>query len=784
MQGPFKKYAREPRAQVTEEIFGSGMAYTNAPQKDKFLKELVNYDLKDMGEVIKPRPALVSYAVGQNTLEALPYSSALTLSAGKHCVETDTTQCSQLILGEVSSEKVPDTNLFYGKAIVATLGDTEEPNVEGLPSRRMVYSGKDDGNKYVFKKPTKAEIHGMILEDTAPIATQVGTFAFGNGYYSFATKDNVPKLMQTKYDDEAKRYNSKEIDVRELTPKEAVMWGYNMLAEDPYKFACTNTSGSIVLTGLLPYDKDNNLIMTPLVNQTLKLKCYYAAPQDKTYSIRWEYKEVTASEWNQIKDRYNHSTNDLKPIECEFSSPVAQVMIRVTIEQENKVDDKVLYDTLQVLAVGFNFTKEDYGSTANVEPKNYDLSKATGMCYWKNRLVAYGITSDPTLLFMSEVNDPSYFPFPSCSDIFEEPIVYAVPLQDNLLVFTVSQLYMIKLNPDGLSWTKKLIQSNLTIQEWDLHLIRVVKNMVFFKSGNYYYMVVPKLNSNGELTIAPVSKPIEPLLDKFKQNVEKTLEILYNYKEDITLVHYYNYLDYEDVHNVYVFKTSKGVYLNYILLYNSMDRHWRTYIIESKSIIKPYKQDATKRGTLMSLCNVNGNVGVQFMQYTQETQTDYYVNATDIYFKNYQLLDTGYRNHSVDYKKRYRELQFNINNTSQQQLKFYTEFTVDGELRKALSKYNVVHNVDPNSKDYGVISLEREFIDPSIVPSTTVLAPTSADTDYWLLDNSRFPETMSWKVRIPVSGKGYAPRLLIVCMSPYSYELLNLAWVFRALYSR
>ena len=29
-------------------------------------------------------------------------------------------------------------------------------------------------------------------------------------------------------------------------------------------------------------------------------------------------------------------------------------------------------------------------------------------------------------------------------------------------------------------------------------------------------------------------------------------------------------LDYEDIHNVYVFKTIKGVYLNYILLYNSL----------------------------------------------------------------------------------------------------------------------------------------------------------------------------------------------------------------------
>ena len=46
-------------------------------------------------------------------------------------------------------------------------------------------------------------------------------------------------------------------------------------------------------------------------------------------------------------------------------------------------------------------------------------------------------------------------------------------------------------------------------------------------------------------------------------------------------------------------------------------------------------------------------------------------------FKNYQYIDTGFREHASDYKKRYREIQLKLNNTSQKELKFYSSFTID-----------------------------------------------------------------------------------------------------------
>ena len=176
-------------------------------------------------------------------------------------------------------------------------------------------------------------------------------------------------------------------------------------------------------------------------------------------------------------------------------------MVRITFTKDETTFPE------QVLTAAFNLSQDDNTNT-NLKQENYDLSTATGMSYWKNRLIVYGLPQDKTVLFMSDVNDPTYFPYPNSADLFDEPVVHVLPFLDNLLVFTSTKLYMITLSEDGLGWNKKHIQSNLDIKEWDTHLIQQVKNMVFFKSGNYYYMVVPstKFTTLNQLVVTPVSK--------------------------------------------------------------------------------------------------------------------------------------------------------------------------------------------------------------------------------------------------------------------------------------
>lgn len=728
----FKKYGRESRIQTTEEAFASGMFYSTAPLSTGYLKEIINYDLKNSGASLAPRSGLQAYKLR-------PYTG------------------------------IADKTLFTAKDELFILGNPLTKKLTTCDGEAITYT---EDTKFII--PDEASIHNINLHSTSTISRHVGTFGFNDNYYCFFGNT----LAQIKQSGDREMLTPKS-----LTPKEAVMWGYNMLASNPYNFVCSNVAAGVNLLGLMPYDSNNTLVLSPIVNQTLTLKCFYAAAKSK-YKVIWEWKEVTASAWNKLAEQIV-DTNTNEPFKLETSFSTSQIMVRITVYTE--LADITKDNPLQILSVGFNFSKEDYGNTANIKPEYYDLSTCSGMTYWKNRLILYGVEADKTLLFASDINDPTYFPYPTSSDIFDEPIIHAIPYLDNLLVFTSKQLWMLVLSEDGLSWTRKLIQSNLYIKPWDLHLIKIVKNMVFFRSGNYYYMVVPKSTSTtGELTIAPISKQIEYLLNNFEDGVKDSIAELYNYKEELKLIHYYNFLDYEDIHNVYVFETTKGVYLNYVLLYNSLTRYWRVYTYESDTFIVPYKQDSTQRGELMS---IHPN-GIALYKYALGTPEDlrYSSDGANLikskYFPNYQLLDTGYRELYTDYKKRFREVQLKINNNSQQQLKFYSNFCIDGSLRKNNTSYKVVHHTDKSDAQYGYLTLERELIEPSVIPGTTVLGTNTNDTDSWLLDNSLFPEVLFWKIRIPVSGKGYSQRYTIVSLNQYDYEILSVSWIYRILNSR
>lgn len=757
----FKKYNRGQRQQTTEETFNLGMQFTNAPLKQGACRLPINFDIKSNGEVLVPRPALQTVKIsGEDT----PQTHPLIVDGRTSAEPTGTYE--QVLLGSVTATKVTDTELYKGSILPITI----------TPSETELYLSQLEGvaTEAIFKKPTSATIHNMPISDTSPMATNVGTFGFNNSYYCF--NPTTKALQQTRFITD--RYKFESLIPKTLTPKEAVMWGYNMLQTNAYLFSDTEAAGAITLLGLLPYKADSTLALNAKVNETVKLRCYYAGPSANTYKIKWEWKEVTGTDWTNFKEETKALTG-LPQITADFSFPAEELMVRVTFTKDTETYPE------QVLTVAFNLAQTDSGNT-NLKQENYDLSTASGMTYWKNRLVVYGLHQDKTVLFMSDINDPTYFPYPNNADLFDEPIIHVLPFLDDLLIFTSTKLHLLALSEDGLSWNKKNIQSNLDIKEWDIHLIQQVKNMVFFKSGNYFYMVVPSLKTTtfGNLVVTPISRNIEYLLDSYKENIDSIVKLLYNYDVGLELVHYYNFLDYEDVHNTYTFSTQFETYLNVALLYNTITRAWRFHIFESSGFVKPYKQDATKKGTFISV--LNG--GVQFLQYNANSAKDNYYDTTYIQktplFKNYQLLDTGYREIDTDYNKRYREFQLKFNNISQKTLSFATEFFIDGELRQNMYDYEVVHITDPEDPRYLSIVVEKKMVQNVTLPGATVLAEDQEDAGAWELDTSRFPDLFLWKVRIPVSGKGLSPRMQIVSFNEEIFELMNITWVYRKMNSR
>lgn len=701
-----------------------------------------------------------------------------------------------------------------------------------------------NGIKYV--SPDAAEMHGIPLDNINSIARPVGTWAWNNNFY--ALDDKSKQVIYTEYS--GSRYGFNALQPKYITPAEATQYGYNMLRSNPYDFSneIIANGNPLSVTGLLPYDSEGKLCMAPVANQQLEFRAYWRAPSEAHYNVLWEWRVASESSWNTISE--SQFVANEEPISCSFSPPTKNIIIRVTVTPESGSNPDA------VLAVGFSFDKDSYGATANAEAKAYDLFTAKGMCYWKQRLILWGTEPDRTILFVSDVNDPSYFPYPNNIDTFDEPIKYCVPFRDQLLVFTATQVWLLAMEQDGMSWTKQLIQSNLRINDWDLELIQVVKNMVFFKSGNYFYMIVPKTsalitsNTTTDLGVAAISKPMVEFFDHFEDNVLDIVNFLYDTKyhprypgldkNGFTLVAYQDYLDYEDVHVVYTFRGDTSVYepefINVELLYNTVNRSWRVYCVGSTSIPAVYTSDSTQRGKVCYLAwqsygspaqaplgtvppdsvwylpdhiqmkTVNANYTTESVQPIIQVLHWDSVEVADLYlpavipvansfynhdglnvpyymwksqfneehiFTNRQYINTGYREHDTNFKKRYRELQFTLNNMAKERLNFYTDFFIDGEQRKNSRIYEVVY--DPLRQNN--LMVEEMLGTPESTVDITRL-------NTWTLDVDRFPDPTFCKIRFPVSGKGYVPKLIIQNRDEKPYELLNISWVYRPLYSR
>lgn len=852
----FKTYARGQRVQDTNISFASGMSYSTAPLEEGFSRLLVNFDFGEDGNTLKPRrglqtteEGLFDYVEGADAnplkfTEKSSFDDSMSIVAGNRYVYDNKTYY-QIIVGQITGYNEP-LKRHIGNAWVLTCQHYKENNQTYNIIRKWVPlndSTSTNLKQYcLFTKPSneQASICGIQLNPSEYIKRHVGAFAFNGGYYYFTVGNDTEQahLHYTKFDTETLAFGVNTVTAYKPYQSETQNSLYNMLLAEPYTFGNQKVPGVLRLTGFMP-TKNELTVLAPQMGVRYNYKLFYTYPEEEAYCFHIEYNTGLNDVWHSI-DR--DETVAQKAGEAPFAfndiqvdSAFAQFRIYAVKESIATFTDKDNSKQLDlpalakaiVLTASFNYAgTSQASSTTNATLKRYDLSVAAGMTYWKNRLWVFGAKDretgevDKTILFSSLVNRPDWFPYTAGADFFDEEIIYIQPMLDDLLVFTNQNLYSLTLSEDGLSWTRKHLQTNLNLTPWDLNFIQIVKNMVFFKSGDYFYMVVPKLTaaSGSGLAIAPVSKSIKYLLDNFNEVVHQVVDDLYNYscvtqfgsrsriEYTLKLIHYHNFLDYEDVHNCYIFECEKidklnkkkitKVYLNFELLYNTVSRTWRIYTTESQRARQPLFMNATGKGKYAELVKYNGNVCIQLLEYNNNSVEDLYIKqeTTDeratppLVFENWQYLDTGNQEQNTEMKKRFREYQFKINNTSSSLLNFYSGFVLDKAIRTYEMLYSTVESEDEEGTTLLVDAQPVNNIQgaPHISTLTEDLSQKYQYTKlgYWKLGVSKFPKKTAWKIRIPTSGKGYLPRTILISYNDRDYELLSCATVYRQLYSR
>lgn len=561
------------------------------------------------------------------------------------------------------------------------------------------------------------------------------------------------------------------------------------------------------------------------------------ADEENEIRVRWQMRSAGAAEWIDLYNEkfklseYYLRHGDHAPFMLTTTLPESEVLIKLTITDPNDIASEEEY-LLSTNTIGLSLVSDELANTLNLDAKNFDLGKCTGMCEWEQRLVLWGVPGALNTLFVSDVNNPTFFPYPNNVDIFTDPIIAVHNYGNELLVLTTSALYRLIWESEGTGWTHKLVQQNLHVTEEDTYMSCVIKNMFFFKSGEYFYMMVPKTTSaasvRGEVAIAPISKPIENLLDNFHEEVYNLIKVMVDHAAmpDFTdkLVNYFSYVDNTKVVVNYVYalddttadstvqtpQNSKYLYVQ--LIYDTDARTWAMRAFEAAHMLYASHADAIQQDRFIDITPaLDGdqlvlqyykfvNVVDDSIQYITETGAAQ--TATRI-IKNYQYLDTGNREINTELKKRFREFQFKLKNNTATNLGFFTSFLIDGSLRKDLQRYSPRCITDPNTNEttivvervldtatmtYNTTRVERILVPERMLQDNGELTPTTlaeeADPDRWILNQSAFPGRTLWKIRMPISGKGFAPRAVFLSTNEAEYELLGHSWVYRTMHGR
>lgn len=619
---------------------------------------------------------------------------------------------------------------------------------------------------------------------------------------------------------------------KEVSASEVLNYGYNMLLNKPYdlKSDFNYTADTILLDGILVKDVNTDEVkLNARVGERLKFELLYKS--NSTYSdsvrgfrVRWELTDATSSGnttvLQDIRDSEVYSTGDVISLGITPSyktfSIICKVYRNIDVENFSSMSKEDLYNNISpvrtITLASYTLTDNNIGASA--ELKNFDLSTATGMCTWAERLVLWGVEGAETNIFVSEAGTTNYFPYPNGYDEFPAAVVKCMQYGQQLLVFTENELYLCTLAADGLTYTKALAQSGLNINVEDRHMITAVHNMVSFKNEDKYYLIVPKSNSmSGEIQLAPISTQINYLLTNFEteivyiikrmygetlanfKDIQLQQENIYSLAEGATIKYIYIYSVFaynEDTEEYFKVPTLKPLEVS--LLYNTSTRTWSMEVCQSTLFRKvPYREDSLNTQQHLLLSTSGAEVNVNMVSKSERVQDTFLEEAS--VWGNTQFLDTGYRAVDVVRKKRFRELQCVLNNTGRTEITMGCSVFVDDMERKPLYDYEV--NLVPTTDNSLEAVITQSLNTTGVVRHTTedakdmcdvhnVLFPNSTPegNNLFKLDVSKFEYISNYKVRVKISGKGCNAKAQLLFKPKDFYELYCVNWVFRSMNQR
>lgn len=676
-------------------------------------------------------------------------------------------------------------------------------------------------------KPIYTVLDGEIYAFSIPALNYVDNEGEKSITPSGVDKFEFSKIYIDQYNPDYEQYKHYNIRRRVIEPMKLAAFqaydnGYNLLLDDPYTFK--NQLGATEIEGIIPYTDATTEAKPVLINSlrlgyTYFFRVFVEYIESADYEIKWEYSKTgIEGSWEEIDEGFEHIgvITDDTVIGKSFLMTDTYFYIKVTLRE---VGDQA---TERQTSFGYYTSEVD----SKIKLINYDLSTAKGMFTWKKMIGLFGIKEAEDTVFFSDIDNPAYFPLKTILQ-FEGEVVKVIPMNDTLIIWTTDGCYAVTGGPLISTMQVTQVLTNVHLTPIDAETCAVLKDQLFFKMDNAFYVLKPNINTSDGTDLKSYlnSIAISDLLEDFKPNILSILNDTYKCiisKEHRPMhnIDKHGIQDF-DVTNVYsqisngvlyytckihpIFKYNqilKDMFIH--LLYDTITRTWR---IHTEGIMdggiqyaSPLRHKDKNTGIIYTfdpfLFNRNTGIvaGIAVNKFDKNHISDNCVlNITDeqgnpvntnIKADNYQFLDTGHP--AIDDRpvKRFRELQIVIQNKHLDTVRFFSEFLIDGHKTVDTTHYDVKHITDPSDPAYGQIYVAPYMTENLELFGDTHLKNRLEPDDGWQLDLSQFPNLESVTIRFELFGKGRHARYKLISADLKRYEISSIVWVTRTMNAR
>ena len=833
----YKQYGRATRVLTEESGFAGGMLWTGNNIDETHLKAIVNCDYDDTTGYLKTRdpfttveespdaynfenavPNLLGYKL-LNAYNICAFDKDdVTLDAGWLYIFTNTPRDG--VVTQCHVDNIVCVYNIHGKFYTCKLDVTQGIVLENTTPSNMLINyenqlfglGRNQGATSPDMTDGSDWLHVYRIE-------YVPTVSWLDSSNQVQVTPEHYKFKQMSY----KEYVKPRIDSVQLL--EACTTGFNAARGKDiftYNSICDDYTPRIL--GVYFKDDSGNIIVSPRIGQrvTVHVPVAYSTddPDTPCYLAMFQLKESGDNATTQLEDSWQFEKLGIKSFKelessaftFDFVFQKKQTVLGFTYYHSNNPTDSATDINTDTVVAAYSDSAVDYlmpyavtanDSVSNLKLKSYDLTSVNGSCLWRNRMCIWGVQNNHNSLFFSEVDNFYYYPVPHNVALFDTNVISCIPYKDTLLVFTADKIYRVSENNDG-TFTQSVVQNDMPLTQSDSAHLTAIKNMVLFKSGNYFYMIVPKSQSlTDELSVAPIYKNIAGFLNTLDKSVKEVLQLLYpeylfnSCIVDSTPVSVY--AEQDTIHILYNVSTNvcfledgkkqggvSGVVRKFKLFlnYNTNLRAWTLYVEDTTAMSLEAAKLTDER--LMAFVRINNkgfeNEDVPFSIVAQR--------KADNSSHNFRmLLDTGCRTLSSAMQKRFREVQLKIYNEKEDVTSFCTAFLVDGVWRRNYSK------LQETVLDNNIVSLMpvmdlNTFVTELSMPiqnSGEIIKDPGSDAielNSWTLDFSHFKREAPTTIRIPVSGKGYSPRFIFMAPNAIGLTINEINWVYRLMYGR